>query len=227
MDIELVAGARATGEPKKAVIACNAYLLMGPGRSLLKLQAEYTNTHQNTPPTRRLTTLKGWSSQFRWVQRAEEYDAAVEADTLAQIQAHQQALLQRRKDIMGNGAALDYERVAQLKELAAALEAAIWQDGAPGQDNVDPRVKRPGLWTHEVKGIGSGENFMTVTRWVFNTALLAEYRAVLADIAAETGGRRQRTLNVDIDFRKLSPDQLERIAAGEDELEVVLGDLLR
>jgi hypothetical protein len=51
---------------------------------------------------------------------------------------------------------------------------------------------------------------------------------VLAEIAAETGGRRQRTIteNIDIDLGKLNEDQLARIKAGEDPLQVILSDYL-
>jgi hypothetical protein len=49
--------------------------------------------------------------------------------------------------------------------------------------------------------------------------MLAEYRAVLTDIAAETASRRQRTIN--IDYTKLTDKQLDRIHDGEDEIRVI------
>jgi hypothetical protein len=47
------------------------------------------------------------------------------------------------------------------------------------------------LWTEELKGVGSGEAAEVVEYDQFNTAEVAQYRGVLEDIAAETGGRKQ------------------------------------
>lgn len=74
----LLAGPRQKGETRRAVIACNDYLRMGPGRSLAKLCKLYRTQRATQPPTRRLPTLKVWSRKFGWVRRAEEYDVAME-----------------------------------------------------------------------------------------------------------------------------------------------------
>jgi hypothetical protein len=48
------------------------------------------------------------------------------------------------------------------------------------------------VWLPDVKQVGSGENAERVDIVKFNSALIAEYRSTLADLAAETGGRRQK-----------------------------------
>jgi len=81
----LLAGRRQKGETRRAVIACNDYLRMGPGRSLAKLCKLYRSQRATQPPTRRLPTLKEWSRRFGWVERAEEYDAAMESQRDEQV----------------------------------------------------------------------------------------------------------------------------------------------
>lgn len=260
MDVQLIAGEKVKGEGKNPILACNDFVRMGPGRSLPKLASQYAEMHQTTPPTLSLHTLKKWSTDYGWQERAELYDAEIEAQAQAVEKERQRQRAARRASIMQDGVALDYERVAKLKLLAAELEAQIFYqptydpdalrllriDGLIGEaeetgdpdelseiarrilarlDPNDPKNKYPNLWAHDVKGLAGGRTVEVVR---FNTALLAEYRAVLAEIAAETGGRRQRTIteNIDIDLGKLTEDQLARIKAGEDALQVILSDYI-
>lgn len=78
------------------------------------------------------------------------------------------------------GFAVAQHRVYKLSLLAALME----QDLLSGV-----------LWTNQVKGIGGAENFEVVEYEEFNAAEVKEYRGVLDDIAAETGGRVK---NVDV-----------------------------
>lgn len=52
-------------------MALEAYLALGPGRSLEKLHLSQTSTK----PLPSVATLKNWSSTFDWVARANAYDA--------------------------------------------------------------------------------------------------------------------------------------------------------
>ena len=52
MELEPLYGQRQKGESDNAVIACNDYLRMGPGRSLAKLLGRYQNAIENSSPTR-------------------------------------------------------------------------------------------------------------------------------------------------------------------------------
>lgn len=112
--------------------------------------------------------------QFGWAERATAFDATWEARKNAERQA-----------VMDYGLALDYERVRRLLRLADFLEAQLYEQGEAGEFH--------NVWLPDVKAIGSGEFAERVDIERFNGSLLAEYRAVLDDIAKETGGRIKKT----------------------------------
>jgi hypothetical protein len=256
--VELIAGEKVKGESKKAVLACNDYLRMGPGRSLRLLVAEYDKDARNSTPTQSLGTLGKWSAEYAWQTRADLYDAGLEAEKQATEKERQRQIAERRKAIMEEGAAFDFERVALLKRHAEFLEQQIFYQPQPKVDEEtarrlgieallgwadettdpeqldeiarrivakldpdDPKAKYPHVWAQDVKGLAGGKTVEVVR---FNAALLSELRATLADIAAETGGRRQRVVNENIDYSKLTDEQLQRVAAGEDPVQVILSD---
>jgi len=173
--LALLAGSIQSGESREAILACNDWLRLGPGRSLPALAAKYTKTHRTTPPTRSLDTLKEWSARWGWAERAEAYDAADEARKNA-----------RRQQALDEGLALDYERVGELKRLARLLRAQIYERGL---NHAGDKVYH-NLWVEDVKQIGSGETARPVYVERFNGALISEFRGVLKDLAEETGGRQ-------------------------------------
>ena len=195
MALELLVGERKENESDRAVQACNDYLRLGAGRSLRKLAEKYAKTRKSTPPTDSLDTLKVWSADFEWQQRASLYDGELEA----------QRNEKKRKEFEA-GLALDYERVHKLKGLANLLEQ-------------DLSVR---LWLDDVKSIGSGEFAERIDLIRFNGALVEQYRGVLDDLAKEVGGRKVKTENINIDLSKLTDEQLARVVAGEDPMQVVL-----
>jgi hypothetical protein len=195
---ELLAGERKDNESDRAVIALNDYLRMGPSRSLRKLAQKYNKSKQKQTPTESFETLGAWSTAFDWQLRASAYDSELE-----------QAKNEKRKQVIEQGLALDYERVTKLKKLAQFLEKQIY-DEAPEPEAMTteeligatlagnaPRIVPAGfeqhkVWLPDVKQIGSGEKAERVDIVKFNSSLIAEYRSTLADLAAETGGRRQK-----------------------------------
>jgi hypothetical protein len=106
---------------------------------------------------------------------------------------------------MVEGYALVETRVHKLGMLAALLEADLF-GGA--------------LWLEDAKGIGSGDVADIFEFESFNDAEVKQYRALLDDIARETGGRSQRTTALNFDLNLLPTEYLRRIADGEDALEV-------
>jgi hypothetical protein len=174
MELELLSGQRQSGESDNAVIACNDWLRMGPGRSLSKLLEKYTQSNTESHPTTSFGTLRKWSSQFNWPERATEFEAKWEAIKTAEREAE-----------IGYGLALDYERVRKLKRLADFLETQIYEQGEDGTYH--------NVWVPDVKGIGKGEDFERIDIERFNPALFSEYRAVLEDLAKEVGGRVNKT----------------------------------
>jgi hypothetical protein len=222
-EIELLAGVRGERESDKAVQACNDYLRMGPGRSLRGLVERY-QTATEAPPTQRLKSLKDWSRFHTWQDRAAAYDAAVERQK-------NDALDARRREVMERGLALDYERVKKLERLAELLESQVHEEA----EDATGQARYPNVWLRDfrnisgvIPGMDEEEDGIIWKREViyrFNSALIDQYRGTLDDIAKETGGRKQQTDNLlrYVDFSKLSAEQVDRIAAGEDPIRVLFG----
>jgi hypothetical protein len=167
--LEVLAGERQNGESRQALVACNDYLRMGPGRSLASLHARYrTEMDQTAPPTKSLRTLKEWSTRFAWQERAEQYDQTIEADKSARVE-------KRRRKAMEAGLALDHERIIALKKLAKRLRGYLSDEEK--------------VWLRDYKG--TGEFMHEIER--FNAPLVEQYRATLDDLAKEKGERKQRT----------------------------------
>ena len=160
--VQLVVGEKQEGEASRSVQACNDYLRMGSGRSLEKLHQCYTESTPNKPPTKNLRTLKGWSTKFGWVKRAETYDAQIEATKTAEAEK-----------LLTEGLAATHERVRELSKIYKALDSEF----------------EKGIWFTDKKISAKGD---VIEVDVFNNALLSQMRGVLDDLAKETGGRRQQ-----------------------------------
>lgn len=68
---------RISAETRRSNAALQEYALMGAGRSLPKLCARFRAVPKDDspqPPTRRLSTLKRWSTERDWVARVERWD---------------------------------------------------------------------------------------------------------------------------------------------------------
>lgn len=177
MQVELLAGELRPRESKKAVVACNDYLRMGPGRSLAKLRQIYATPGPTKPPTRHLATLKTWSANYGWQERAARHDAEIERRKTEQVEA-------RRRMALETGFALGYERVITLKKLAGFLVGQVFQSNEAG--------KFFNVWLADVKQVGSGEFAERVDIERFNAAIISELRGLLDDLARETGGRKHQ-----------------------------------
>ena len=156
-------------DTRKSYPALCDYLRMGAGRSLAKLHDQYR--HQSgteEPPTRRMRTLKRWSSDHDWQERAADYDEKVDAWKEEQA-----------RETMQQGLALAHHRVDKLKRIFDQLEIEL-QEGA--------------LWLDDVKGIGSSEHgsYREVNIRRYNSSMISDLRGLLDDLAKETGGRVQR-----------------------------------
>ncbi len=62
------------GMTDDAAVAFREYLRLGPGRSLSQLVGR-TPRGAAKPITTRIATIKDWSRQYDWVERARVYDA--------------------------------------------------------------------------------------------------------------------------------------------------------
>jgi len=170
-------GERQSNESDSAVIACNDWLRLGPGRSISVLLAQYLDKSnllkKFKPPSTSAKTLATWSSRFDWPERATTFDAQWE-----------QLKNQEREAELNFGLSLDYERVRKLKRLADFLETQLYEQGKDG--------KFHNVWLPDVKILGHGDKAEQVEIERFNAALIAQYRETLEDLAAEVGGRIKR-----------------------------------
>lgn len=126
----------------------------------------------------------------------------------------EQIIREGERKALKEGLATVERRVKRLVQLAERLE----------DDLLDESVS---LWLPQVKSIGSGENAQVVDYEIFNRSEIEAYRGLLDDIARELGHRNIVSLNkiLDIDLSLLTFEQLERIAAGEDPLHVLLSSI--
>lgn len=170
-EVALLAGEKYNGESKRAILACNDYLRMGPIRSLAELIRRYKSDREqdrgNAVATASIHTIYGWAGRFNWEGRAEMYDARTDSEKTAVA-----------AQVLETGLALSYNRVIKLKLLADRLEGDIFKGR---------------IWLDDVKQIGNGKYAQRVDLIVFNRGLVEQYRGILDDLAKETGGRVQKT----------------------------------
>jgi hypothetical protein len=150
---------------------------MGVNRSLQKLLASYIQQASTNHPTK--NTLANWSQRYGWQERAKLYDAQAEREKT-------EAVAKRRREVMEQGLANDFERVIELKRLAKLLKRQIYEE-----DELHPHIY-PNLWLEDVKQIGAGPSAEKVSIYRYNSPLVDDFRGVLDDLAKETGGRKLR-----------------------------------
>lgn len=96
-------------------------------------------------------------------------------------------------DALKTGLALKENRVQLLQELADKMKSDLFENNL--------------LWTDEVKGVGSADNFQLIDYKLFNSSEVQQLRGVLSDIADEVGGRVQRKEVTGKDGKPLIPDR--------------------
>jgi hypothetical protein len=165
-EVTPIFGTRHVSETDRAVVACNDYLRMGSGRSLVELYNDYVDAkkRRESIPTIAQRTLYEWSSRHGWAARCREYDAEIEGIKNETAQ-----------QILGSGLALSHERVLSLKALAVKLENELNDDSS--------------LWLEDFKQLGRGKDTQILRIVRFNGSLINQFRDTLDDLAKETGGR--------------------------------------
>jgi len=164
--VEPIFGTRHVSETDRAVVACNDYLRMGSGRSLVELRDDYIAAKERGEgvPTSGKYMLYEWSSRHGWADRCRKYDAEIEG-----------VKNETAQQILGSGLALSHERVLSLKALAARLEGEIRDDNS--------------LWLEDFKQVGRGKDTKVFRIVRFNGSLVNQFRDTLDDLAKEVGGR--------------------------------------
>ena len=175
--IELLAGEKQEKESNNAMLACNDWLRLGPGRNITKLLDSYRRKSDViadfAAPSTSTRTLQTWSTNFKWSDRAPVFDAGYE-----------ERVNRERTAEFDYGLALDYERIRELKQLSDLLKDQLLTRDTDGN--------LIGLWVPDVKVVGHGDTAETVDIERFNSALVTQYRETLNDLAKETGGRVQK-----------------------------------
>jgi hypothetical protein len=145
------------------------YRLMGPVHSIPGVWREEEST--KNPDNPRPEPPGDWykaAKQWKWEERTVAWDAHLDEQIEKQIAAE-------RKRVLRSQYALMHKRIEALNKLAEKLEGYM-------QDEQN-------IWLPDVKGIGTGPTAERVDLVRFNDALISEYRATFADIAAEKGER--------------------------------------
>jgi hypothetical protein len=216
--VELLTGDPQEGETRRARLACNDYLRLGPGRSFSSLIQSYGDGRQKSAPSTSKRVIERWSSRFGWQARAETYDAELERQK-------NEAEAQRRAEILGTGFALQYERVSALKDIAGLLLDDIRAKANPEDEtfavdtdtSTDSQRQRPGVWLRDVKQIGAGEEAEKVAIVRFNAAIFDKFYQALDDIAKEVGERvtkTETTLDGNLDLKHgVDSEQYQRAVA--------------
>ena len=152
---------RLPNETNRAYSALLEYLTFGPTRSLEKLRK---SSYQSQEKLYAMSSVKEWSIRYNWVARSQAFDDRIAANAAAAYET-------RRAAIMDQHLALTHERVEKLYKIFAKLEPYLENEAT--------------VWLAEPKMVG--EERVDIMR--FNAPLFDQLRKVLADIAAEVGGR--------------------------------------
>ena len=102
-------------ETPRAAAAFAEYCAMGPARSLAKLAQVLGK------PSGYTRYLEEWSSQYKWVERAKQWDAERAAERMAKKQAAREQMEDRHAED-----AQEEQRIAR-----AHIKAAVDKDGKP------------------------------------------------------------------------------------------------
>lgn len=221
MKLEPIVGRARAGESSKAIVACNDWLRIGPGRSLSGLLDFYAShyegarknakTHQNAP----IATAKTLAEQLpgtalgapvlpllpptlsldtlkKWSTDYEWARRAASYD-LAREDEKNALLRAHRADAFGVTA----YRIEALKGVAVLLREQIFERSVA--DDLKTLItgsksrEYHNLWCAEEKMVGSGESAEWTTVYRFNPAILDHFRGCLKEIAQELGERHYST----------------------------------
>lgn len=172
-------------EIAKAKKAKSDYYHMGPQRSLQKLWEQYRQSPGDEVPTRRLATLRKWSTVHNWQTYVVDKDAEIAKAQFEEIKT--QATV--------TGYAVFQKRIWDLGQMAELLFEEFKDE--------DKR------WVPDVKSIGQGEYAERVDIVRFNEGLLRQFRGTLDDIAKEMG-ERQKNINFSDESSKSAEEHVQR-----------------
>lgn len=179
------------GEPSLWYRRFTRYRLMEPVRSIAAVYQEESKNDEK----RRSNAPGTWydiARQWQWEARAAAWDAHVDAEIEKTIAAE-------RKKILRSELALQHERVKLLNRKAKQL--------------AEITDTETGVWTPDVKSVGTGPNAERVDLVQFNDAAFRELREYLTDLADEMG---ERVKKKEVAYKELPPDRYEGITEDDE-----------
>jgi hypothetical protein len=196
-------------EPSTANTALHDYAHMGYGRSLRQLSENYQE--QEEAPTKSFGTLAFWSKTYDWGDRVSRWEEL-------EHQKDERAWRERRDELRKQ----EWDNFARLQEIVTEMlqdvpkfikrHEKLIEDGTPEIiDSHGTIVKR------------GKPNTKVVTLQIDTNAIIKFIRTA-SDIgrrAAEMDKSYMAKIINDVDFSKLTPEQIARVAEGEHILDIL------
>lgn len=196
------------GESRAANAGLNDYAHMGFSRGLERLYEKYLQ--MDDPPTTSRNTIFGWSKKYDWVDRSKAYDEI-------QRNLDEQVWRERRDEVRQK----EWDNFDKLQDIVSAI-----------LENVPSFVKRKekiiekgSAQVVDAQGhvIHQGKPQEKVIILQMNTSDAIKFIRTASDIGRRAAEMNSKTPNMmnEIDFSKLKPEQVIRIAEGENILDVL------
>ena len=176
---------RIAGETRKANEALHDYYGLGMGRSFSKLEKKYIETNIRT----RAQTIANWSAKYAWQDR-------VAAQVAIDQEEERKFWANARREIR----MMDYKAAIELRERAERMRAFPIAE--------------------TVKEENDGKTIIIIKPAGWREADISRIETTASDLARRAADMKKEKVGIDIqisdvDFSKLTDEQLGRIIAGE------------
>lgn len=197
------------GETSAANAALIEYARMGYGRGLKPLREKFSK--MDDPPTKSYATIVNWSSKLDWVARVERWE---------EIERKRDELVWReRRDELRQKEWANFDRLQDIiTEILKDVPKFIGR-----KEKVIDKGK-PEVIDANGRQIHAGKPEVKVITLELDGSLLIRFIKTASEIgrrAAEMDQNYMAKLMNEIDFAKLSPEQVSKLAEGEHILDVL------
>lgn len=196
-------------EPSTANRALRDYAHMGYSRSLRRLHDKYLQ--EETPPTDSYGTIASWSSSFDWQDRVAAYDNLE--------REREEKVWRERRDELRNK---EWKNFYRLQEIISELLEEVPKFIKRREKIVDKGT--PTIMDSNGILVKKGEPEKKVIILSIDAPSIIRFIRTASDIgrrAAEMDQSYMAKLINEINFEKLTPEQIARIAEGEHILDVL------
>jgi hypothetical protein len=195
-------------ETRASNAALNDYARMGFSRSLRNLHKKYKES--DDPPTDKWSTLCNWSATYDWQERVKKWDAIE--------QEHDEKVWRERRNEIRRKEWDNFYRLQEiieefLKDMPHFIDRKekLIEDGTPEVIDSNGNVVRKGK-----------PNTKVVTL-KFKVSEAIRFITTASDIGRKAAelDKDMNNLLKEVDFEKLTPEQISRVAEGEHLLDVL------